>query len=704
MRELQWWELFPPSGMTIETVASFVRPLASRPRIGVLRRTPIVVLEQWQLGGTTRFLMGLDIPLGAGFARQQADTVPGLVIRQLDGTDRPIIRIAADISLRSAAASLRTDTAVDVSRAVGAALSHTAKTHASVLQWIIGPAQQRVVKPGEFRIAEQLGLTQRRISSALDSSQWRRKASEPLFAVRGRIGTTAEAVALGGLRRAIQLADSAEGHLHVGKGTKYNAQALNTMQSNTWGGILSATELAGMLALPLDGTDRALPIGDPTPPISPTDGRLLGSSLHPASLDAPVMFPTAAIPTGLLVIGPTGSGKSNLLAAMALADVAAGRGLVVIEPKGDLCDAIMERLDPAQRRRVIAIDAGETDHPVGSNVLAGDPGNAERRADDIVGLFRSMHGAALGPRSTDVLLHAVLMAARMPGGTLIDVPTLLTNASFRRRVAAQVCDPIVVGPWLAWFDNLSEAERSQVVAPILNKLRGFTSRSSIRRLLGQSDPGWSWDDALNSGGIVLVSLNRGVVGAEAASVAGSLLLGQLWSALQRRSRLGERDRRLASIIVDEWQLFIGGLDFADALATVRGAGVAGLSLANQNLAQLTPELRAAVAANARSKISFTPSIDDAKTLSAWIGSPNVAPQDLLRIGQYEAVAAIHTHAGAAHFRTHRLPTRRIAAPTVRVQSRQQFGRSGEAVDAELLAKWQSPEPDAGIGRMKRGQQ
>ena len=703
MRELQWWELFPPRGMAIETVASFVRPLASRPRVGILRRTPIVVLEQWQLGGATRFLMGLDVPLGASFARQQADTVPGLVIRQLDGTERPAIRFAADISLRSAAASLRTDTAVDVSRAVGAALAHTAKKHASVLQWIIGPAQQRVVKPGEFSIAEQLGLTQRRTPSALDSSQWRKKASEPLFAVRGRIGTTAEAVSLGGLRRAIQLADSAEGHLHVGKGTKYGAQALNTMQSNSWGGILSATELAVMLALPIDGTDRALPIGDPTPPISPTDGRLLGSSLHPASMGAPVLFPTAAIPTGLLVIGPTGSGKSNLLASVALADIAAGRGLVVIEPKGDLCDAIMERLDPSARRRVIAIDAGETRHPVGSNVLAGDPADAERRADDIVGLFHSMHGTALGPRSTDVLLHAVLIAARMRGGTLIDVPALLTNASFRRRVAAPVSDPLVLGPWLAWFDNLSDAERSQVVAPILNKLRGFTSRSSIRRLLGQSNPGWSWDDALNSGGIVLVSLNRGVVGAEAAAIAGSLLLRQLWSALQRRSRIAERDRRLASIIVDEWQLFTGGLDFADVLATIRGAGVAGLSLANQNLAQLTPDLRAAVAANARSKISFTPSIEDAKTLSAWIGSPNVARQDLLRLGRYEAVAALHTQAGASHFRTHRLPPRRIAAASVRAQSRQQFGQPGEAVDAELLAKWQSPEPDAGIGRMKRGQ-
>ena len=36
------------------------------------------------------------------------------------------------------------------------------------------------------------------------------------------------------------------------------------------------------------------------------------------------------------LIGATGSGKSTLLANLALADMAAGRGVVVIDPKGDL--------------------------------------------------------------------------------------------------------------------------------------------------------------------------------------------------------------------------------------------------------------------------------------------------------------------------------------------------------------------------------
>jgi hypothetical protein len=705
MRELQWWELFMPRGMTIDTVTSFVRPLASRPRLGILRRTPIVVIEQWQIDGTTRFLMGLDVPLSASFARQQAATIPGLVARQVNDIERPTITHAADVTLRSVAATLRTDTAVELSRAVGTALAATPKRHAQVLQWIIGPAQSRHVTPGSPTITEQLGLSPQRTPSTADAAQWRRKANEPLFAVRGRVGVSAETVALGGLRRALQLADSAHGHLHISRATARTGTALSNVAASSWGGILSASELGTVLAFPLGGTDRSLPIGDPVAPTSPAStDRILGTSLHPASVGSPVTFPTAAITVNTLVLGPTNSGKSNLLASLVLADIAAGRPVVVIEPKGDLCDAIMARLAPEEQSRVIAIEAGETGYPVGGNVLGGDPSDAERRADDIVGLFHALHGSGLGPRSNDVLLHAVLVAARMPGGTLIDVPQILINPLLRRRLAPLVSDPLVLGPWLAWFDGLSDSERAQVVAPILNKLRGFTSRSSIRRMLGQSEPGWTWDDALRSRGIVLVSLNRGVVGTEAAALLGALLLQQLWGALLRRNRLSERDRPLASIVVDEWQLFTGGLDFADVLATIRGAGAAGLTVANQNLAQLSPELRAAVAANARSKIVFAPSKNDAATLAGWINQPTVTAEDLLRLGQYEAVSSIYGVPGAQHIATRRLPKPRGSANQVRHDSQRRFGQSGDSIDAELLAKWQGPEPEPGVGRRKRGEQ
>lgn len=702
MSELNWWEFHLPRGMTLDTVTSLLRPIASRPKLGIMARTPRVVIEQWSIAGTTRHLLGLELPLGESFVAQLAASVPDLLVRRSRASLRPPVVRAADVSLTSLAASLRTDVAIEVSRAVGAALQRTPSSQALVLQWVIGPSQQRAHAPTEHRLVEQLGFVRPRDPSATERSTWRQKASEPLFGIRGKIGATAVNAALGDLRSAISLTDSAQGTLRIGPPSPKSADALNAVTTRRWGGIVSAKELAVLLALPLDGTEdeRAVPVGN-LPPRPSNEGRTLGISQHPATRGAPVVLPRAALSRHVAVIGPTGVGKSELAARMALDDIEAGRSLILIEPKGDLCDAVLGLLDDDARKRVIAIEAGETDYPIGTNVLSGQAGTIERQADEIVGLLRDLHGTALGPRSADVLLHALIIAGRMPGGTLVDVPVILTSSRFRQHAVKDVRDPLVIDPWLAWFDSLSDNERAQVVSPILNKLRAFTSRPSIRRLLGQATPGWDWDRVLNEQGIVLISLNRGAIGPESTRLLGALLLGQLWAAIQRRTRLREKDRPLASVIVDEWQLFTGGLDFADVLSTARGMNVS-MTVLNQHLHQLSPALRAAVAGNAHSRVVFKPSVDDEAGLAALLGSNAVTAGDLKRLDRFEAVAAIYGQDGAFHLTTTKLPAPVNQAESVRRDSQRRYGQEGSAVDAALLAKWDPPQADSGIGRRKRG--
>ena len=519
---LVWAELFPARGTTLDGLTNALRQLSSRPRFVFTSTMPIVVFEQWSIKGDIHYLIGVEKPLGSAFIKQLVSALPGTSHQKLTAM-MPNIRRAVwsgyDIAMTSAAATLRTDVAVDVSAAVGSALN-SATSDTLVMQWIIGPSRNRATRPRPFNAAEQLGLVPTTPVSAQDEADWRKKASEPLFALRGRLATSGSIASLRGLKAALQLADSAKGHV-VFKPSPRTGSRILRVTAGRWGGIASSKELATVLGWPLDGGEhaRTLPIGDqPPPPLR--NSRFIGISRHPAAKTQPVVQPASALTRGTFVSGPIGSGKSELLARMALDCIVAGRPLILFEPKGDLCEAIMARLSDHDRKRVIAINAGETVHPVGVNPIAGSPATAERRADDIVGLLRDIHGAALGPRSADVLLHALIIATRIDGGTLVDVPTILTNPTFRRRIAAGVSDPLVIAPWLAWFDGLSDAERATVVAPIMNKMRGFISRTSIRRVLGQADPGWSWDAVLRDCGIVLVSLNRGVIGPRIGQAAG----------------------------------------------------------------------------------------------------------------------------------------------------------------------------------------
>ena len=77
---------------------------------------------------------------------------------------------------------------------------------------------------------------------------------------------------------------------------------------------------------------------------------------------------------------------------------------------------------------------------------------------------------------------------------------------------------------------------------------------------------------------------------------------------------------------------------ADALAQARGLGV-GLTLAHQHLAQLPANLRAAVFANARSRVCFQLAGDDAQAMARFSGGLLEA-NDFQRLRRYEAYAQL----------------------------------------------------------------
>ncbi len=66
----------------------------------------------------------------------------------------------------------------------------------------------------------------------------------------------------------------------------------------------------------------------------------------------------------LHVLGATGSGKSTLIANLVLGDVAAGRGAVVVDPKGDLVDDIIDRLPTQVAARVVVLDPDDAAAPL----------------------------------------------------------------------------------------------------------------------------------------------------------------------------------------------------------------------------------------------------------------------------------------------------------------------------------------------------
>jgi hypothetical protein len=287
------------------------------------------------------------------------------------------------------------------------------------------------------------------------------------------------------------------------------------------------------------------------------------------------------------------------------------------------------------------------------------------------------------------------------------LPTLLTNENFRNRVTADIKDRVGLEPFWEMFKNLKDSERRQMIAPIQNKLRQFLLRPGLRNVLGQSNPRFNLAELFSTQKIVLVPLNKGIIGGESSKLLGAIIVGTVWNLALSRANLPENQRTLVSFYIDELQDYIASIasDFSDALAQARGLGV-GICMAHQFREQLPPEIRAGVDANARNKICFGVNAADAKSMAAM--APELEPEDFMSLPRYQVYASFNSNGkntGWVSGKT--LPmTRPVSdAAEIRKKVAARYGKPGHETEQEyldLLATCQvdtAPEIDtAAVGR------
>jgi hypothetical protein len=384
----------------------------------------------------------------------------------------------------------------------------------------------------------------------------------------------------------------------------------------------------------------------------------------------------------LHVLGPTGTGKSTLLLNLIAQDIAAGRGVVVIEPKGDLVKGVLELIPQSRLNDIVLLDASDDERPVGLNPLKPSGRPPELVADELLGMFRAMYESSWGPRTNDILAASLLTLARTPEMTLCALPALLSDPGFRHRLVSKIHDPIGLGSFWAGFDAWSDAERAAAIAPSMNRVRAFLLRPQLRGVLGQPSPRFEIEQVFSERKILLVNLAKGVLGSETAALLGTLVLNQLWATALRRSRIPSAQRLPVFIYVDEVQDYLRlPTDLGDALVQARGLGV-GFVLAHQFMGQLDPATRAAILSNARSRVCFQLAGEDARTLA----SGQLGADDLRELSPFHAYAQFFA-AGAVRpwcsLRTLPPPAPVSDQAAVREQSRTHYGVERATVDAAI---------------------
>jgi hypothetical protein len=469
--------------------------------------------------------------------------------------------------------------------------------------------------------------------------------------------------------------------------------------------ILNTEELASLWHLPTPYLEtpniKWLVSKKAPPPINmPKEGLRLGKNVY-RGVEVEVRQAREDRRRHTYILGRTGSGKSYLMANMAIQDVQNGEGLCVIDPHGDLINDILKYIPKERAEDVIVFEPFDVERPMGLNMLEVD---GEEQKDfvvqEMISIFYKLvtDPAMLGPMFEHNMRNAMLtlMADKEHPGTITDIPRVFTDTEFQKYKVSKVEDPVVRAFWEKEMAKTSDFHKSEMLGYLISKVGRFVENSMMRNIVGQPKSGFNFRKVMDEGKILLVNLSKGRTGELNAKLIGLILVSKIQMAALSRADIPEEQRKDFYLYVDEFQNFITDA-FSSILSEARKYKL-NLVIAHQYLGQLTQaagaqgagsqDLRDAVFGNAGTLLTFRTGAEDAEFLSKEF-SPTFNQFDLVNIDRFNAYVKLMINGTASkpfNMATYPLPTGESAevSQAIKQLSRLKFGRPRTEVESEIL--------------------
>ena len=333
----------------------------------------------------------------------------------------------------------------------------------------------------------------------------------------------------------------------------------------------------------------------------------------------------------MYVVGSTGMGKSEFLKTMTIQDIEAGHGIAFIDPHGDPVVDLLDFIPEERIKDVVYIDPGDLAFPVAFNVMESvDFDYRHLIAAGLLGVFKKIWVDAWSARMEYILNNTILALLEYPGSTLLGINKMLASKEYRKKVVANVKDPIVKAFWVDEFAKYADKFATEATAAIQNKIGQFISNNLIRNIIGQPKSTLDIRKIMDEGKILLVNISRGRIGEDASRLLGALLVTKIQLAAMSRVDIPEPERRDFFLYVYEFQHFATE-SFANILSEARKFHL-GLIMAHQYIKQMEEPVRDAVFGNVGTIISFRVGAEDAEFLEKWF-APDFMMADIVNLGK-----------------------------------------------------------------------
>jgi len=322
-----------------------------------------------------------------------------------------------------------------------------------------------------------------------------------------------------------------------------------------------------------------------------------------------VHIPAEARYRGTHLVGEPGCGKSCLLCRMVQHDIAAGYGVAVIDPHGDLARQILGLLPDDAIARTVFFCPGDPNWVPRWNPLHPVPGqDPARLATELVNVFRRCTDG-WGDRLSTFLQHAFYALQHFPDSTMLDAALLLrekspTNHPLRAELGKRLENPVAK---VFWQEDFAKYRRD-AIGPAQHKLSKMLLSETFD-MFSQPENAVDLQRIMNGGQILVADLSK--LERDTADLIGGFLLGLFYVHGLARSAQLPADRKPFMVYCDEAHRFVP--DTLESLLCEPRKFNVGLTFAHQRLSQFSKRPAGALD-SAGATVIFTVNQDDASHL------------------------------------------------------------------------------------------
>lgn len=478
--------------------------------------------------------------------------------------------------------------------------------------------------------------------------------------------------------------------------------------------VLNTEEMASMWHLPLPWTEtpniqwlgarRA-----PAPPNAPgpDNGDIeIGYNLY-RGVKTPVWIKKEDRQRHMYLMGKSGSGKSQMIAKLAIQDIKKGNGVCVVDPHGDLIEQILGNIPRERVDDVVHFNPSDLERPMGLNMLeAKDENGKDFAVQEMISIFYKLFPPEMiGPMFEHDMRNVMLtlMADKENPGTIAEIPRMFTDEAFAKEWAAKLKDPVVRSYWENEVAKTSDFHKSEKLGYLVSKVGRFVENEMMRNIIGQTHSSFDFRDIMDKKKILLVNLSKGKTGEVNADLLGLIIVSKLQMAALSRADMPENEREDFYLYIDEFQNFI-----TDSIATILSEARKyrlNLIIAHQYIGQLVKDndtkIKDAVFGNVGTMLVSRIGPEDVETLEK-VYAPDFNGNDLInsdRVTWYAKM--IIDNAQARPFTLNFAMSPKgdpELAGAIKELSRLKHGRDRALVEEEILERTQlGSSSDAAMG-------